>query len=136
MSRPTPVGSALSVHALALLRIVAGFLFFSHGVQKLLGLFGGLGGHGAAAPTGSMFWIAGLIETVGSVLIITGAFTRPVAFILCGEMAAAYLLVHAKNGWWPIQNGGEHAVLYCFFFLYLTFSGAGSPSIDSFRQRR
>lgn len=136
MSRPTSVGSSLSVHALALLRIVAGFLFFCHGAQKLLGLFGGLGGHGAPASTGSMLWIAGLIETIGGVLIVAGAFTRPVAFLLCGTMASAYFLGHAKNSLWPIQNGGELAVLYCFFFLYLTFSGAGSASVDSLRQRR
>lgn len=128
--------SSWSSHGLALLRVIAGFLFFCHGAQKLLGLFGGLGAHGGAAPTGSMFWIAGLIETAGAVLIVLGAFTRPVAFVLCGEMASAYFIAHAKKGSWPIQNGGELAVLYCFLYLYLFVTGGGSFSIDSLRSKR
>ena len=105
------------------LRVVAGLLFLSHGVQKLFGWFGGVGGHGATAPMGSEFWVAGLLETIGSVLIILGLFTRPVAFVLCGEMAVAYFRRHFPNGFWPIQNGGELAVLFCFLFLYLVAAG-------------
>src|ERR1044071_552283 len=99
-------------YALSLLRVVAGFTFSLHGLQKLFGAFGGLGGHGAAAHITSLFGIAGILETVGGILILAGLFTRCVAFVLCGEMAFAYLTRHAPRGFWPITNGGELAVLY------------------------
>lgn len=111
------------------LRIVAGFTFTPHGLQKLFGMLGGLGGHGAAHAW-SQFWVAGVLETFGGILIILGLFTRPVAFLLCGEMAVAYFRQHFPRGFWPIQNGGELAVLYCFIFLYLTAAGGGPISLD------
>jgi putative oxidoreductase len=122
--------SSFDSYALALLRIVAGFTFSLHGAQKF-GAFGGLGGHAAAAY--SMLWFAGVLEIVGGPLILLGLFTRPVAFILCGEMAVAYFMVHIHIGpWlWPILNMGEVTVLYCFFFLYLVTRGAGPLSVDA-----
>src|ERR1700735_1241755 len=127
--------SSLHSYALALLRIVAGFTFTLHGAQKF-GALGGLGGHAAAAY--SMLWFAGVIEIIGGPLIIFGLFTRPVAFILCGEMAYAYFTVHAHMGpfAFPLLNGGEITVLYCFFFLYLVFVGAGPYSLDGAMRHR
>ena len=112
------------------LRIVAGFTFSLHGFQKLLGLFGGMGGRGATAPLFSLMWTAGVLETFGGLLLMGGLFTRPVAFVLAGEMAFAYLRAHQPRGLWPIQNGGELAVLYCFVFLYLYTAGPGPVSLD------
>jgi len=117
-------------YALSLLRIVIGFTFSLHAYQKLLGAFGGVGGHGAAAHFLSLLWIAGLIETVGGALIFLGLYTRLTAFILCGEMAVAYFHQHAPRGFWPISNGGELAVLYCFIFLLLASAGAAPWSLD------
>ena len=114
----------------ALLRIIAGFIFTQHGLQKLFGWFGGLGGHGHAAPLFSMLGAAAIIESIGGPLIILGLFTRPVAFLLCGEMAVAYFIQHARRGFWPIANGGEPAVLYCFIFLFLVSAGPGPFSLD------
>ena len=123
-------GSAFEPHAKSLLRIVSALTFTCHGAQKLLGWFGGLGGHGAKAAFLSMFWWAGLIETVGGVLILAGLFTSCVAFVLCGEMAVAYFMEHFPRGFVPLQNGGELAVLYCFIFLYFVTVGAGPWSLD------
>jgi putative oxidoreductase len=112
------------------LRIVAGFTFSLHGLQKILGFFGGMGGHGATAPLFSLLWTAGMLEIVGGLLLILGLCTRPVAFVLAGEMAFAYFRMHLPRGPWPIQNGGELAVLYCFVFLYLCTAGPGPLSLD------
>ena len=120
---------AFEPFALSLLRIVAGFTFSLHGYQELFGLFGGMG-HGAAARLFSLLGAAGAIETFGGALIFLGLFTRPVAFVLCGEMAVAYFKQHAPHGLWPISNGGELAVLYCFIFLLLMSAGAGPWSLD------
>jgi putative oxidoreductase len=117
----------------SILRIVVGFNFSLHGWQKFFGLFGGIGGH-RLAPT-SMLGVAGLIETIGGALIILGLFTRPVAFLLSGEMAIGYFRTHAPRGLWPIVNGGELAVLYCFFYLWLAAAGPGPWSIDHWRKR-
>ena len=116
-------------YALSLLRIIAGFTFTLHGFQKLLGSFGGLG-HGARAHLFSLLGAAGVLETLGGALILVGLFTRPMAFILCGEMAVAYFKQHAPNGFWPIANGGELAVLYCLIFLMLLSAGPGPWSLD------
>jgi putative oxidoreductase len=121
--------SSFEPYALSLLRIVVGFTFSCHGYQKVFGLFGGLG-HGATAHLGSLLGVAGILETIGGGLIFLGLFTRPVAFILCGEMAVAYFHQHAPRGLWPISNGGELAVLYCFIFLLLVSAGAGPWSLD------
>lgn len=122
-------------YARSLLRIVVALLFTCHGLQKLLGIFGGIGGKGAAASFPSLFWWAAVLETIGGVLIGLGLFTRPVAFLLCGEMAVAYFRAHAPHGLWPIKNGGEFAVFYCFFYLYLFTAGPGPISLDRLVRR-
>ncbi len=121
--------SAFESYARAVLRVVAGFTFTLHGAQKF-GALGGIGGHAAASY--SMLWFAGVIEIIGGPLIILGLFTRPVAFVLCGEMAAAYFMVHIHLGpWlWPLLNMGEITVLYCFIYLYLVTAGPGAFSLD------
>ncbi|MDQ2777773.1 MAG: DoxX family protein [Acidobacteriota bacterium] len=122
-------GSAASSYALSILRIVTGLLFICHGLQKLFGM---LGGHRVpvSAVLTSLFGVAGLLETIGGTLIILGLFTRPVAFILCGEMAVAYFKAHLPSGPIPLVNHGEIAVLNCFVFLYLIFAGGGPISLD------
>jgi putative oxidoreductase len=112
----------------SLARIVTGFTFSLHGWQKAFGLFGGLGG--SRPPLSSMLGAAGVIETIGGALIIFGLFTRPVAFLLAGEMAVGYFRTHAPRGLWPLTNGGELAVFYCFYFLWLSSAGAGPWSLD------
>ena len=127
--------SSFDSHALALLRIIAGYTFSLHGAQKF-GALGGLGGH--AAPALTMLWFAGVLEIVGGPLIILGLFTRPVAFVLCGEMAVAYFMVHIHLGPWlfPLLNNGEITVLYCFIFLYLMVAGPGAFSLDGMMRRK
>lgn len=123
----------LSTYALALLRLVAGLMFAFHGAQKLFGAFGGIGGSGATAAMFSLFWFGAVIELLGGSLIALGLFTRPVAFLLCGEMAFAYFRFHFPKGFLPIVNGGEIAVLYCFIFLFLFAKGPGGCSLDRIR---
>jgi putative oxidoreductase len=115
-------------HLRSLARIMIGFTFSLHGWQKWFGAFGGLGG--STPPLGSMLGIAGVIETIGGALIIAGLLTRPVAFLLAGEMAIGYFRTHAPRGLWPLTNGGELAVFYCFFFLWLSSAGPGPWSLD------
>ena len=114
----------------ALLRIVAGLLFACHGAQKLLGVLGG-----QQVPMFSQFWVDGVIELVGGILIAIGLLTSLAAFIASGEMAAAYFIAHAPQGPIPIQNGGELAVLYCFVFLYIAARGAGPWGVDRASRR-
>jgi putative oxidoreductase len=121
---------------LALLRIMAGLMFAQHGAQKLLGAFGGMGDSGATAAPFTMMWVAGVLELVGGLLIALGLLTRPVAFLLSGQMAAAYFMAHFSQGFWPIQNGGELSALYCFLFLYLSARGPGRYSLDAIVFRR
>ena len=118
---------------LGILRIITGILFLQHGTAKLLGyphiaMFDGL-------QLGSLLGLAGILELVGGTLILLGLFTRPVAFILSGEMAVAYFMAHAPHGFLPILNQGELAVVYCFVFLYLSFAGAGEFSLDAMRSK-
>ena len=120
-------------YLLSVLRIVAGFLFMAHGSQKLFGW-------PATEPQQrvdllSVMGLAGILETFGGLLILLGLFTRPVAFVLAGEMAVAYFMAHAPRGFFPLLNKGEPAVLYCFVFLYLAAAGAGPWSLDALRQR-
>jgi len=117
---------------LSLLRAVTGALFMQHGLQKLFGLL--LSPErpwSGAPPLFSQFWFAGVLELVGGALIVLGLFTRPVAFLLAGEMAVAYFQAHAPRNFWPVLNGGESVVLFCFVFLYLFDAGAGPYSLDA-----
>lgn len=123
--------SRYSDHALALMRIVFGFLFWMHGAQKLFGMFGG-----RTVELASLLGAAGLIEFFGGMAIALGLFTRPVAFICSGEMAAAYFIAHLPRGLWPIENRGEPAVLFCFAFLVMVTIGARKWSVDALLQSR
>ena len=122
--------------ALGLMRIVVGYLYLTHGTAKLLGIphqkmFENL-------QVFSLMGVAGILELVGGALILVGLCTRPVAFILSGEMAVAYWMSHAPRGspLVPMLNGGELAVVYCFLFLFLAAAGAGAWSIDAMRGKR
>jgi putative oxidoreductase len=123
--------------ARTLLRVVTGALFMEHGLQKLFGLLvdPSQPWHGAP-PVFSQFWFAGVLECFGGFLILLGLLTRPVAFLLAGEMAVAYFTAHLPRSVWPVLNGGEHTVLYCFIFLYLFASGPGPFSLDAAVTRR
>lgn len=116
-------------YALGLLRIVTALIFIAHGTQKLFGF--------PAAPASglpplfSLFWFGAVLEAFGGLAILLGVFTRPVAFILAGEMAYAYWVFHAPRSLYPLLNGGDAAILYCFIFLYLMLAGAGAFSIDN-----
>lgn len=115
-----------------LLRVVSGLLVLQAGGMKLFDWFGGVpaefGGHPRFM---SQTWIGGALEFYGGAAILLGAWTRPVAFVLSGEMAVAYFQFHQPQGFWPIQNHGEPAVLLCFIFLFLATHGAGAWSIDA-----
>lgn len=115
--------------ALAVLRIVTALLFIEHGTQKLFGF--------PPAPYAitTLFFVAGMLELVGGTLILLGLFTRPVAFLLSGEMAIAYFTVHMPINFFPANNEGDGAILFCFIFLFMVFSGPGDWALDN-RQRR
>ena len=120
-----------------LLRVVSGLLFFQAGSMKMLGWFGGMPGMapGSTVPLMTEVGIGGALEFFGGLAIMLGLFTRPVAFILSGEMAVAYWQFHAPNGAWPILNHGEPAVLFCFIFLYMAAQGGGPWSLDALMRR-
>jgi putative oxidoreductase len=116
---------------LSVLRIVSALIFMAHGTQKILGF-------PASSMNPAMFslpWIAGVLELVGGALLLIGLFSRPVAFILSGEMAFAYFIGHAPRSLYPALNGGDAAILYCFVFLYIVFAGPGPWSVDAQRAR-
>ena len=122
--------SALAPYLLSVLRIVAAFLFVLYGTTKLLAWPAAVMPGGGTAPLMTQAGMAGLLEMVGGGLLLVGLFTRPVAFVLAGEMAFAYFIGHAGNGFWPVLNGGAPAVFFCFLWLYL--SAAGGPwSLDA-----
>ena len=121
----------LDGYAYAALRIVTGLLFLFHGLQKLFGMYGG-----QVQPMGSLPWIAGVIELAGGVLVMIGLFTALAAFICSGQMAVAYFMAHFPQGFWPVQNQGELAVLYCFIFLYISSRGGGPLSLDRMVRRK
>jgi putative oxidoreductase len=126
-----PIPASWQPYLRSVLRIVVAFLFIAHGTQKLLGVPG-------SRPTValiSLLGLASLIETFGGALVFLGLFTRPVAFLLAGEMAVAYFTGHAPNGFWPLLNRGEPAVLFCFVWLYLAAAGPGPWSLDAIRDR-
>lgn len=113
----------------AILRIMTALLFIKHGTQKVFGF--------PPAPYAitTLFFVAGIIELVGGTLVLLGLFTRPIAFLLSGEMAIAYFMVHMPINFFPANNEGDGAVLFCFIFLFLVFAGPGSWALDN-RQRR
>ena len=119
-----------SPRALSILRIIIGLLFLEHGTSKYLSL--PVSPMTGVAPT-SLSGINGWIELVGGVMIVLGLFTRPVAFILAGDMAVAYFIAHAPRGFFPLLNAGELAIIYCFVFLYLAVAGGGEWSVDHLR---
>ena len=116
---------------LSVLRIMTALLFLQHGMVKLFGF-------PAAGPANfqimSLIGLAAIIEVAGSVLLALGLFTRPVAFIMSGEMAVAYFMAHAPSSFFPIVNRGEAAILFCFVFLYIAFAGGGTWSADAARR--
>jgi putative oxidoreductase len=118
--------------ALGSLRIMTGLLFLQHGLNKIFD-FPPTAAHHPYALFSLVPGLAGLLETIGSLLIILGLFTRPVALILSGEMAFAYFMAHARRGFFPLLNGGDLAVLFCFVYLYLAAAGSGSWGMDRVR---
>jgi putative oxidoreductase len=117
---------------LSVLRIMTALLFLQHGLMKLFGFPPA----DFQPPLFSLFGLAGILEFAGGLLLLVGLFTRPVAFILSGEMAVAYFMAHAPQSFFPVKNNGESAILFCFVFLYLIFAGPGSWSLDAARARR
>ena len=117
----------------SMLRIVAAFLFMQPGAMILFAFPVGMPPNGGTAPFMSEIWIGGVLEVVGGALLLLGLFTRPVAFILSGEMAVAYFQFHAPQGFWAVTNNGMAAVLYCFVWLFFSVAGAGPWSLDARR---
>lgn len=111
---------------LSVLRIMSGLLFLAHGTSKLLGWPSSMGDH--LTP---LMAVAGILELVGGALIVAGLFTRPVAFVLSGMMAVAYFMAHAPQGFFPMLNHGELAIMFSFVFLYFVAAGGGSWSVDA-----
>ncbi len=120
-------------YALGLLRIVAALIFLEHGTQKLLDFPARSGGMAAPALF-SMYGIAGMLEILGGALLVVGLFVRPTALVLSGMMASAYWISHAPRNIFPVLNGGDAAILYCFIFLYLVFAGGGAFALDNRRK--
>ena len=136
MDKPVLEAQARRI-ALFLLRVVSGLVFMQAGGMKIFDWFGGIpaeyGGHPAMF---TQTWIGGVLEFYGGLAILLGLFTRPVAFLVAGEMAVAYFQFHQPNGTWPIQNKGEEAALLCFIFLLLAAYGAGEWSLDALLRRK
>ena len=118
--------------ALSILRIVTALLFIAHGTQKLLGFPAAEWG---TANLMSLMGVAGILEVFGGIAILVGFMTRPVAFVLSGFMAVAYWMGHAPQSPFPVNNGGDAAILFCFAFLYFVFSGPGVWSVDAMRSK-
>jgi putative oxidoreductase len=123
-------------YLLSILRIVTAFLFMQFGTAKLFGFPAPLMPGGGTAPFGSLPWVAGFLEAFGGAFLLVGLFTRPVAFLLSGEMAFAYFMGHAPKGFWPVLNGGPPAILFCFTFLYISAAGPGPWGLDALPGRR
>lgn len=129
MSLLTPARSAWTERMLSIFRIVTGLLFMLHGTQKMFGF--PATDRVMEFNLMSLMGLAGVLEVFGGALIVVGLLTRPVAFVLAGEMAFAYFMAHAPRSLYPVTNGGEPSVLYCFSFLYLMMAGGGAWSIDA-----
>ena len=123
-----------SPHALAVLRVMTALLVIEHATMKFFAFPAAMPGPGGPLPP--IIVTAGVIELVAGTLITLGLFTRPAAFLASGTMAAAYFIGHATQGFWPILNQGEAAIMFCFVFFYLVFAGPGAWSLDSLRRRR
>jgi putative oxidoreductase len=121
-------------HLLSVLRIVAAFIFFLSGTLKLFAFPIGMPPNGGTAPLLSEFWVAGVLETFGGPLLLLGLFTRPVAFLLAGEMAVAYFQFSFPLSFWPVANNGVAPALYCFLWLYISAAGPGPWSLDALRE--
>jgi putative oxidoreductase len=121
-----------SPYVRSIVRIVVALLFLEHGLSRLFGWPSAL----PTPPVLTLYWFAGAIELVGGVLLAFGLFTRAAAFVMSGEMAFAYFLSHAPRNFFPILNGGDGAILYCFIFLYFAFAGPGPWSLDAMWRRR
>ena len=121
---------------LSVLRIVAAFLFMQVGTAKLFAFPAAVMPNGGTVALVSLLGLAAVLETFGGGLVLLGLFTRPVAFVLAGEMAVAYFYGHAGRGFWPVQNQGSPAILFCFVWLYIAAAGAGPWSLDARRARR
>jgi putative oxidoreductase len=129
-----PIPSSWAPFLRSILRIVAAFLFMAHGTQKLFAF--PVSEPRSAVELMSLAGLAGVLETFGGALLLLGFFTRPVAFILSGEMAAAYFMAHAPRSFWPVLNNGEPAALFCFIWLYIAAAGPGPLSIDAMGRGR
>lgn len=121
---------------LSLLRIVSALLFIMPGTMKLFAFPMGMPPDGSTAEFMTQIWIGGVLEIVGGILMLFGLFTRPVAFILAGEMAVAYFQFHHPHNWWPIINQGINAILFCFVWLYFSAAGPGPWSLDAIRKTK
>jgi putative oxidoreductase len=131
-----PTWTSLAPYLLSLLRIVAACIFITYGTAKLFAAPGAIVPGGATVPLMSQGGAASVIEIVGGTLMLLGLFTRPVAFVLAGEMAFAYFIGHAGQGFWPVLNGGVPAVIFCFVWLYVSAAGAGPLSLDASLARK
>jgi putative oxidoreductase len=120
---------------LSVLRIIAAFLFMQVGTAKLFAFPAAVMPGGGTAPAWSLAWVAGVLETFGGALLLVGLWTRPVAFILSGEMAFAYFIGHAPQHLWPVINQGSGAILFCFVYLYISAAGPGPWSVDAALRR-
>lgn len=124
--------TAWAPRAQAALRFITALLFIGHGLVKLLGFPPGAAP--GQVPLASLFGVAAILEVVGGALVAVGLFTRPVAFLLSGQMAVAYFMMHAPGSIFPVLNGGEPAILFCFIFLFLAAAGPGAWSVDARRR--
>lgn len=139
MSKNTSITSRWTTWApylRSVLRVVAALLFMQFGTAKLFAFPAAIMPGGAPAPLASLPGVAGTLETFGGALLLVGLFTRPVAFLLSGEMAVAYFIGHAPHGFWPVLNQGHPAILFCFVWLYLSSAGPGPISVDALLARR
>lgn len=137
MSQPSIVNrwSSRAPELLSVLRIVSALIFITSGTSKLFAFPAGMPPDNSTAHFMTQIWIGGVLEVVGGALLLVGLFTRPVAFVLAGEMAVAYFQFHFPGSFWPTVNHGVAAVIFCFVFLYFSAAGPGPWSLDALRRR-